>query len=87
MGVSFKADIASGKLYICIFVKTMLRLAYMDESCSHCRKMTISEMGTRGCITEIICLVTTAFSVRTTFRTKAITEQRFLSVYSYLNYR
>jgi len=35
----------------------------------------------------LICLVTMVISVRTTFRTKAITEQHFLSVLSSLNYR
>ncbi len=35
----------------------------------------------------LICLVTMVISVRTTFRTKAITEQHFLSALSYLNYR
>jgi len=35
----------------------------------------------------LMCLVTIVISVRTTFRTKAITEQHFLSALSYLNYR
>ncbi len=35
----------------------------------------------------LICLVTMVISVRTTFRTKAITEQHFLSALSHLNYR